>query len=455
MPGSEKRAVSASASSQWLQIAVVLLPVAAVYAILLREFTSVPIIDDYWHVLAFALDFHRTPGLLHKILLVFTTQVGPYRLIFEHGFVAVQMLLFGHVNFRTMAWIGNLFPLGTLALLWKNTPRPAAKYGLLLLLPVTLLFFTLNYAELWDWAQTGLQWNAVVFFSLASLHWLVRSRESAGRFALACAAGVLACCCSSNGAPVWPVGLVYLLAQDRRWTRLLAWCVCCVAIVTVVFLYHHQPNGVNLHAPLAQEALFFVSFCGGVMENMHHRPVPYISLVIGAAILVTVAAAIRSRYDLRQPFFFCMMLWAIMTAMLAANARVAMGFQLSLSSRYKIYADLLLVFCYQFALDRQLKKPAEQQNLRRFGAAAILTALAVCVGGDLAGAKFLATRKQRAETAMRAYLASPESASPLFLVEDTLSPQELQEEDLARRELNEATRAGIYTPPPPSRFGLF
>jgi hypothetical protein len=71
----------------------------------------------------------------------------------------------------------------------------------------------------------------------------------------------------------------------------------------------------------------------------------------------------------------------------------------------------------------------------------------VNVGGTLAGAHMLGLRKQRSEAAMAAYLASPQTASPMFLFEDSLNPGEMQVENKARIEMNEAIQLGIYVPP--------
>jgi hypothetical protein len=79
--------------------------------------------------------------------------------------------------------------------------------------------------------------------------------------------------------------------------------------------------------------------------------------------------------------------------------------------------------------------------------AAFVGAAVVFVAGDFAGAKLLKTRRERAEVAMLRYLAAPESASPMFVVEDVLSPAERLEEEKAREELSEAIGLGIYEPP--------
>ena len=136
--------------------------------------------------------------------------------------------------------------------------------------------------------------------------------------------------------------------------------------------------------------------------------------------------------------------------MVVANARMGMGLQLSMSSRYKLYCDLLLIFCYEYLLDRTMAHdPAQAVPLLRrlWIVAAFSGAALVFAAGDLAGVKFLMARRISAETAMQQYLARPEGASPMFLVENVLNPAEVLEEDKARREMNEAIKLGIYSPP--------
>lgn len=453
------------AGAAWPQLALVLLPAVAFYALLLRFYTAVPLIDDYWHLLAFALQWHETAGAGARLGLLLHAQVGPYKLIFDHALLGLQLGLFGKLNFPLMILLGNLTVLGIFVLLWKNTPRSdAGRSRFLPLLPVSLLLFSLNYSETVDWAVSGLQQPAVILFSLAAVHFLVKRPASTRDFVLACTFGLLASATYANGVLVWPVGLLFLLLRVRELPRArlllqaLAWSACFLASL-FVYLSHSTGSGITARAPLLQQALFLLSFCGGGMENMHHRPVPYISVVLGVGIAAVLLLAVRSRYDRRNPYFFFSMLWIVATAVVVANARVGMGLHVSLSSRYKIYCDLLLIFCYEYGLDRfRARKEAAAtaaRPLRLYLGASIAAALVFCVGSDVVGGVFLAKRKQRAEAAMRAYLASPGSASPMFLVEDVLSPEELAQEDLARQELNDAVRAGIYTPPRPGEFGFF
>jgi hypothetical protein len=469
-------------------IALVLLPVAVTYLVLARVYTAVPVIDDYQHIFAFALNFQRASTLAGKLGLIFTTQVGPYKLIFDHALVGLQLLVWGRLDFPWLIFLGNLTPLGIFAVLWRNAVggRRGGGRWVLLLLPVSLLLFGLNYAETLDWAISGLQQPMVILFSLAAIHFLVKAEASGWDLAWACGFGVLASTTYANGMIVWPVGLVFLLLQDRRVGRLVAWGGVFVAMLGV-YLYRYQPDAATAHGALAKKAVFFVMFCGSALENMHHRPVPYVSVAIGLVVLAVFGHAVRTRYDRRSAFLFYSTVWVLLTGVVVANARTAMGLELSLSSRYKIYCDLLLVFCYEYLLDRVVvarwgeipqglmpqsvsgsNGTAEAMPLqghadamaevhstapmtpvqgRRWILAAFVGAAVVFLAGDFAGAKLLKTRRERAEGAMRRYLAAPESASPMFLVEDVLNPSEVMEEEKARRELSEAIRLGIYTPP--------
>jgi hypothetical protein len=450
MPGEEQvSAERPDGRADWRMVVLVLLPAAVAYAILVWLYTPVPIIDDYWHIFSFAIDFEKAPTLAAKAALVMTTQVGPYKLILDHVIIGAELLLTGRISFLFLIVLGNLTPLALLWILWVNTPREKfeGRARMLVLLPVSLLLFSLNYAETLNWAISGIQQPMVILLSIAAIHFLVRAKDRAKDnsrdFAWACGFGLLASAAYANGMLVWPVGVVYLVLRGRRaWMQTVVWCAVFAAS-TVVYVWGYKPDGLVAHSSLWSKVLFLEMFCGGALENMHHRPVPYVSVVIGVAVLAVFLRAARTRYDKRNPFFFYSAVWLLLTGAVVANARIAMGMQLSLSSRYKIYCDLLLIFCYEYLLDRF----ARTVRARRVLQWSIAAALLVCVAGDFAGARFLLTRKGRAEAAMARYKAAPGSASPMFLVEDVLSPEEVQQEEKARVEMEEVRRLGVYRVP--------
>jgi hypothetical protein len=452
MPNSLDDAAATRGVPARLQLMLVLLPVAAAYAILARFFTAVPLLDDYEQIFVFALQFARMPTLAGKFGLLLTTQVSAYKLVFEHLLAALQIVCFGHMNFAVLVWICNLTPALIFVLIWRHLDgdHAPARGRLLFLLPASLLLFSLNWAETLDWAACGLQYQIVIFFSLAALHFLVRPFGSGWSLLAAVACGILATSAFPNGMLVWPVGVLFLLLQARSGhgllLRLCGWSAG-FAVSLAGYLYHYQRVGIVSKGTLPAKLLYAVMFCGSAIENMHHRPVPFISVAVGLAVLAAFVDAVRTEFYRRNPFVFYSTLWVLLTSLVVANARVGYGLNQSLSSRYKVYCDLLLVFTYIYLLDRF--RSAGAPTVRRLLGASIAVAAVVCVGGDVAGGRLLKSRQQRAGEAMAQYLAAPQSASPMFLFEDKLNPGELAVEDKARIELNEAIRLGIYVPPPP------
>jgi hypothetical protein len=446
MSSSPKHIVAPRSLPAWGQRVLILLPPIIAYAVLARFYAAIPIIDDYPELFVFAIDFHKASGAMAKLALLFTAQIGPYKLILDHAIVAAQLTLLGHMNLPMMIVLGNLMPLGILWLMARHTE--GSKQRLLLVLPVSLLLFSLNDAETLDWAMIGLQHPAVIFFTLLSLHYLVMRAAGMKELVLACGFAVLACATSANGLLLWPVGFGYLLLHDRRPARLAAWGGSFV-VTCAVYFYHFQPATLAARASIFGKVLFLVIFSGGALENMHHRPIPYISVLVGLFVLGVFAHSVRTRFDKRKPFFFFASVWVLMTAAVVANARIGMGLQLSLSSRYKIFCDLLLVLTYEYLLDLFSRtRTGELKALPKwFLPTATSAALVVFVGGAVAGGHLLAVRKSRSEAALARYYAAPQTASPMFVVEDVLSAGEVQEQDRARDEMNEAIRLGIYKPP--------
>jgi hypothetical protein len=208
MPSSPENTVATRSLPAWLQLVLVLLPPVVAYAVLAHFYTAIPLIDDYPELFAFAIDFHKASGAMAKLSLLFMAQIGPYKLILDHAFVAMQLALMGHMSLPVMIVLGNLMPLGILWLITKHTP--GVKQRFLLVLPVSLLLFSLNYAETLDWAMIGLQHPAVIFFTLLSLHFLVKQEGGVKELVAACGFaalrqtefccgrwGLRICCCTS------------------------------------------------------------------------------------------------------------------------------------------------------------------------------------------------------------------------------------------------------------------
>ena len=329
-------------------VCVLLAPAAVFFAVLWATHTRSPILDDFDYLFPFAVQFQKTAGLGHKLLLLVTTQVGAYKAVSVYALLELQLAVLGHLSFPFMIVLGNLTIAGIFAVIARNLLRlGAVRRNLLFLLPVSLLIFNLNDAELLNWAVAGISPPMLVLLALLSIHFLVHPDRSAKNIVLAAAAACLASFTVINGLLLWPVGVLFLLLEERRPLRWVVW-LAAAALTGFVCFFHYQTAGLTVPSSVASKLLFFAMLCGGAIENMHHRPLPYISLAIGVFGIGAFVTACVSRFDRRSPFVLYSMLWVVLTGLMIATARASMGVTVSLSSRYKIYCDLLLIFSYAF-----------------------------------------------------------------------------------------------------------
>lgn len=385
------------------------LPLLLVFGILWREATALPLLDDYHAIFVFALDQTHLSDM-GRLVAIVAAQHNEYKLIFEHAIVAADLALSGRIHLPLLVWFGNLLLIPMGMIFWAQfRPEDPIDRRLLLFLPLSWLLFQFTYAEMVDWAMEGLQALAVVCFAVASFYFL--TRESRRSFVLACVAGALSACSSANGFVIAPIGLVMLLAQ-RRVARVLPWCLTFGAAF-VAYLYRYTPVPHGPPASFGVRLLFLPSLLGGVIENMHGFPVHHAAIVLGLLLLAVYGHAVRHRYYKAQPFIAATATWALITAMMTAWVRSSLGLNLSLSSRYKLYSTLMIVFCYQYLADRVTASTALPERMKRTFYAGVLTA-AVLFGllSDAVGMKLLKTRKAEAIAALGWYLADPQTHSP-------------------------------------------
>ena len=437
---------AASSRRVWILAILCVLPLLLVYGILWREATGLPVLDDYHAIFVFALGQRHLPAM-GRLVNVVAAQHNEYKLIFEHAIVAADLAFTGHIHLSFLIWLGNLLlvPLGII--FWAQfRPNDTAQRRLLLFLPLSWLLFQLTYAEMVDWAMEALQALAVVCFAVASFYLL--TRQSRRSFLLACATGGLAALSSANGFVVAVIG-AGLLFRQRRLARIVPWCLTFAAALAA-YLYRYTPVPHGAPASLSVRLLFVPSMIGGVVENMHGFPIHHAAIVLGVILLAVYAHALRHGYYRTHPFLVATASWALITVLMTAWVRSSMGLNLSLSSRYKIYSTLMLVFCYQYLADRIVAAGTLSTRTKKtlYGGA-LAAAVIFALLSDAMGVKLLKTRKAEAIAALGWYLAAPQTHSPF--------PEHLDaragENDAtglgieARQSLSESLASGIYTLP--------
>jgi hypothetical protein len=450
MPQIQDKRLNATAIAA---LCLALLPIAVFYVLLWHSMRNVPIIDDYHAIMEFALTLKQLPTLGQKLLWIVAAQHNDYKLILLHLIVAAQIALTGHISFSFLIATGNLLVLGILWLFWKHsftgTSSLTSDIGLarriVLFVPVSFLVMQLNWVENLDWALNDIQTIGVLFFSLACLHCLLREGRSS--FALACVCAALSCFSSVNGFLLAPIGLLVLVPR-RKWAQIAIW-FATFALSLSMYLYHYVPFGVTKQldgAPLWDKFVFLLSLLGAAVENMSRFPVKGAAIVLGVVMLTLVFIAARARYDRTNPFAAYTVLWVLLTCMLIAKGRSGFGITLSLMGRYKIYSDMLMVFCYVFAASSLQKASVAAVGKRVLYAAVLAFSALQCLGSDYFGYKFLLNRQRRVAAGINQYEADPSKNVPMVSLTDQPIPQEEPEHD--RLILTRALQSGIYKLPP-------
>ncbi len=423
----------------WLTFSIAGAPALAFYWLLLKSVGNLPVVDDYHSVLDFVNRFSQMPDLGSRLSYIVNFQHNEYKLMLESAIFAAQHQWFGGVDFAILSMLGNSFVLLIFALLASafriSTQSNATR--VLLLLPVGLMLFQLQYASTLNFSMAGLQNIPVLAFALLALMLLVD--ESPVRFAGACLAMLLAIAASGSGFLLAPVGAL-MLAERRRWKHAAAWLAVTAAIAFVYFGHyevhtaHASPPGAEAKSAAHFDVVYMLAFLGSsVARYQGYLP----SVGVGIAILVVWAFAARAGYSRENPaiFYFCIFL--LLTAAGVSAIRSGLGIEQSLASRYRIYSNLLLILSYVFFVERYLLSMKDVRRRRAIVGVLVACGLAFCVLSDIAGYRFLKGRQQAVAYAMAVWKSSNSTAAS-----DPHSPASLSLDPAVSRQL----ASGLYTP---------
>ena len=392
-----------------LLIALCTLPLAVLLLIVPFELSRLPILDDYPAVLGFAAQLHGQ-SLPARLGTVLTFQHTQYKFIVGQAIMALQIGLSHHIDFAILGIIGNLFLIPLVFVFFAQFfPELPRRRRLLLFLPVPFLLYQLTYAESLDWSLVAMQTIAVVTFALPSLYFLARASNRKD-IAWACVFAALAVFSSINGFLISIVGAVLLLAR-RQFRYLFLW-IAIFAFSLAVYL-HHYSYYPDKHGPVPSTLIYVVSFLGADFETMHRKPFHGAAIFIGALFLAVALHAALHRYASKRPFIMAVVAWSVLTAIVVAIGRANMGVSQSLSSRYKLYSTIMLVFCYQYAAEWCLQRPSFSRRAQRhLYIAALAFSICFCAGADIAGMNFLHKRRMVMHEGIAWYLRSPGTHSP-------------------------------------------
>jgi hypothetical protein len=428
------------------------LPAVLFYAVLFRELVNIPYYDDYGTMLGFMNQLVVLDGFSAKSLYFLAAQHNEYKLFFVHGIAWLQCALFGQLNFRALALFGDVFVLLLAILLWKmflpNCKDLSAR--LAFFIPVSWLFFQLQYWETSNWAIASLQNTPILFFSIGAIYLLVKGTLPA--FWAAVLSFILAVATSGNGFLLIPVGLL-ILALDRRLLRIVIWLLASAACIAA-YAYRYNLNSsqtVPDHSVLSTfhpwSPVYVVAFIGSAAG----LPFKLGSILLGVILCIFFIVMARRGYVRRNPLVSYCVLFLLLTAIGVAGLRSDFGLAQALSSRYTIYSVLFLIFAWFAIVEEFLQRrrvPFLSNNVF-LAAVAISILFSLCVDG--LGYLEIAGRARGLTQGMSAYEHSVSSGaiagpSPK-LVTRTPDPYTEPFNLRARPILAQSIRLGVYRPP--------
>lgn len=444
--------ISSKARTHWVLCAAVLLmiaPALAFYALLWKTAFQFPLADDYDTILKFANVISQSQSYTSKLIYAVTVEHNGYKLMLDNFITLTQLKLFGQVYFLPLVALGDSFALFIFLVTCSMSQITPGAKKLLFLVPVAFLVFQLQYASALNFASCSLQQLPVIFFTFLSI--VLLTRPDPLSVIGSCLALVLAVASSPNGFIAVPLGLV-LLAQMRRWRHMPAWIGTAALMVIVYAFRYHRMASEPLPAASTQgqshvNLVYAFSFLGSsAARYLSVGP----SLALGLFLVALVCLAAGRRYFAKNPAVFYCMLFIVLNSIAVSGLRSNQGLAQSLASRYRMYSNLLLAFSYMYVIEDLLPMLKSVKLRRAFLVAAVTASAAFCALSDVAGARFLAAKKEAVSIRFAEEWHPKSVGAP--------APNELANPAFARQldagifdpdmgVLRESVRLGVYTPP--------
>ena len=331
-------ALTASLPAFWITVLIAKYGVDVPYA---DEWTFAPVVQKAY---AGTLTFHDL-----------WTQHNEHRYVFPKLlFIALARLAGGDVRAQMLfsVLLATLTSVGLLTILRRTFPSSPLKC-LLLLVPINFLLFSPVQAENWTW---GFQFVLfLINFLLVGGACIATSNWSLARKFVGCAViATVATFSFGSGFILWATTFPFALLheQNARRARVLGWVagwgvagLCAVGLYLFdYFRPAHHPSLAASSDPLDYYR-YVATFLGAHLAKAARSESLFIPAVIGTILLVAylvagwLAVATRE-IDVRHRLapWFAIGGFALLSAALAAVARVGFGEQQALDSRYTTFS---------------------------------------------------------------------------------------------------------------------
>ena len=331
-----------------LTVFFIVLPIGVYFGYLGYFSVNLPNTDDLPTVFNFINTFY--PFKLDKLAALFV----PFR---EHVVVLSklsgygQVLLAGTLNLKTLILLGNLFWVGVayrLYVIFKQT-----KLQLVYFLPVTLILFQFQFAEISFWSMAIWSNIAVLWLLVESINALLTDNKSTFRYLSALLFAILAVFTNGNGMLVLPIGLVVLLFKKEPFKKTAGWFL---ASAIAVYLYWQCRQSINSGYGIANDATVILlgvfAFAGSYADVVSGS---FRWLAVGLGLLIVAGSVVVGFKNYAKTIFLPFNLFkllAILSFILATAAATTLfrtrfdGLDALFLGRYRHYSALAFAVFY-------------------------------------------------------------------------------------------------------------
>jgi hypothetical protein len=312
-------------------LAVVAIPVVVHLAILSHLWFDAPVWDDFMTLIT--LSQLQDAASIREWLVHLFWQHNDHRIALSRFFAWAWTEATGRMDFRALALLANLFPLGLLFLAWVEFRRQIAPIALG---AAAWVLYNWSYYEAALESMAGLSNIGVVLAAFACLHFALRDGWAGA--AAGMAAGILAAVTQGNGLFALPLAVVGCAATGRR-SRAVLMALVAAALWMAYFTDYARPLAspspmLAFSRPVETVRLFLVVL-GGLVSNLT------VATALGVVLLSATGWLLwRGRLWRSHP---AVALWiAFCAGSVAAAAIGRVGLGVHYASRYAIYASVLL-----------------------------------------------------------------------------------------------------------------
>lgn len=409
----------------------ILILVIAIYYITIQIFTiNIPFGDEFFYALKW-LDNYESKGTAWERFLFLFSQANEHR-IFTFSLATISdYSLFGVVNFKRLAWEGNLFMVPLLFLI--NLLNTTNRRNPWIILPVAFLLF-IPQQEITNWPIVA--FGVILQFCLVIAALWMLARPGWTNLAVAVVLATIATFSFGNGMFTFAVGFLVLALKWPK--KPLTWLVWGLSMSMAIFLYFldYKFRGqtgllaLALHKPVPV-VQYFLIFFGTILSSHLHFPVLFYMIAGLLPLLALGYLLIFKWYEVKkQPVALSILLFILISAAVAAISRQSYGIGGATAPRYvllqAIYLAVLIVMYINI------------YNLRIKWLLPLFlgSTLLLYAGRFPAGAKALDKHQKHLKNIILAYKNNPEEIN-------TYTP----ERSVLKTILDQSIRKGFYSPP--------